>query len=96
VTERAAIARFLAGKRIALVGVSSRTEDFSRALFRELVARGYDVVPVHPGFVVAGAILHSAAMFGSLLSTWIPFLLIFMATLLVGGWMRRSASRPPG
>lgn len=39
---------FLAGKRLALVGVSRQSEDFSRGLFRELVRRGYDMVPVNP------------------------------------------------
>jgi len=39
---------FLAQRRIALVGVSHRPADMSRTLFRELRARGYDVVPVNP------------------------------------------------
>jgi predicted CoA-binding protein len=39
---------FLAQRRIALVGVSRDPKDLSRALFRELRQRGYDVVPVHP------------------------------------------------
>jgi predicted CoA-binding protein len=39
---------FLAQRRIALVGVSRDPRDLSRALFKELRARGYDVVPVHP------------------------------------------------
>lgn len=39
---------FLKLRRIAFVGVSRNPRDFSRGLFRELVARGYDVVPVHP------------------------------------------------
>lgn len=45
---RTAVDRFLAGHRIAVVGVSRRKEDFSRVLFQELAGRGYDVVPVHP------------------------------------------------
>lgn len=40
---------FLGLKRIAIVGVSRDPRDFSRTLFRELAARGYDVVPVNPG-----------------------------------------------
>lgn len=47
-TERAAIRDFLASHRIAFVGVSSEPRDFSRAVFHELVERGYDVVPVNP------------------------------------------------
>ena len=39
---------FLALKRIAMVGVSRQTEDFSRHLFREMCSRGYDMVPVNP------------------------------------------------
>jgi predicted CoA-binding protein len=46
--DLAAIDGFLAGHRIALVGVSSRPEDFSRLMFHELATRGYDVVPVRP------------------------------------------------
>jgi predicted CoA-binding protein len=40
---------FLAQRRFAFVGVSRQPKDFSRALFREFRARGYDAVPVHPG-----------------------------------------------
>ena len=39
---------FLAQKRFAFAGVSRQPKDFSRALFREFRARGYDLVPVHP------------------------------------------------
>ncbi len=39
---------FLQLKRIAVVGVSRAERDFSRAIFRELARRGYDVVPVNP------------------------------------------------
>jgi uncharacterized protein len=41
--------QFLAEKRLAFVGVSRNSADFSRGLFRELARRGYDVVPVNPG-----------------------------------------------
>jgi predicted CoA-binding protein len=37
---------FLAHRRFAFVGVSRDPADFSRQLLRDLVARGYDVVPV--------------------------------------------------
>ncbi len=40
-------------------------------------------------FVVALLILHSLAMFGSLLGTWIPFALIWAATYLTGLWLAR-------
>jgi predicted CoA-binding protein len=40
---------FLALPRIALVGLSRDEKDFSRYVFRELVKRGVDVVPVNPG-----------------------------------------------
>ena len=39
---------FLGQKRLAIVGVSHKPQDFSRALFREFQKRGYDVVPVNP------------------------------------------------
>jgi uncharacterized protein len=42
------IRNFLGLRRLAVVGVSRNPRDFTRSLFRELLARGYDVVPVHP------------------------------------------------
>lgn len=39
---------FLAGHRIALVGASRDPKDFTRAVMRELLGQGYDVVPVNP------------------------------------------------
>jgi predicted CoA-binding protein len=42
------IRSFLALRRLAVVGVSRRANDFSRLLFRELLQRGYDLVPVNP------------------------------------------------
>ncbi|MGA2181809.1 MAG: CoA-binding protein [Bryobacteraceae bacterium] len=45
---RQEIADFLGRKRIAVVGVSTEATGFSRALFKEFVARGYDVIPVNP------------------------------------------------
>lgn len=39
---------FLARGRIALVGVSRDERSFSRVVLRELLRRGYDVVPVSP------------------------------------------------
>jgi predicted CoA-binding protein len=39
---------FLAQKRIAMVGISRNPRDFSMMLFKELVKRGYDVIPVNP------------------------------------------------
>jgi predicted CoA-binding protein len=43
-----AVVDFLARKRIAMVGVSRDPLDFTRGLFRELLRRGYDMVPVNP------------------------------------------------
>jgi predicted CoA-binding protein len=45
---RAKIEDFLSYRRIALVGLSRDANDFSRALYRELKSRGYDMVPVNP------------------------------------------------
>ena len=39
----------LGQKRIALVGLSRDPRDFSASLLRELVRRGYDVVPAESG-----------------------------------------------
>ena len=42
------ITKFLACKRVALVGVSRNPQHFSRALLGEFLAKGYDAVPVNP------------------------------------------------
>ena len=42
------IKEFLGAKRLAIVGVSRDPQHFSRAIFREFVAQGYDAVPVNP------------------------------------------------
>lgn len=42
------IQAFLAHKRLAMVGVSRDSKDFSIMLFREFLGRGYDVIPVNP------------------------------------------------
>ena len=44
----ALVAGLLAQKRLAVVGVLRKPEDFSRKLFGELRERGYEVVPVNP------------------------------------------------
>jgi predicted CoA-binding protein len=46
---RKQISDFMQRRRLAVVGVSRNSKDFTRTLFREFVRRGYDVVPVHPG-----------------------------------------------
>lgn len=43
-----AIQDFLRQKRLAVIGVSQKPKDFSRALFHEFLERGYDAVPVNP------------------------------------------------
>jgi len=47
-TLREEIADFLGRKRIAVVGVSTESNHFSRAMFREFIKRGYDAIPVNP------------------------------------------------
>src|ERR1035438_4353633 len=42
------ITKFLACKRVALVGVSRNPHHFSRALMGEFLAKGYDAVPINP------------------------------------------------
>ena len=39
---------FLAQKRIAMIGVSRNPRDFSRHLFHDMKARGYEMIPVNP------------------------------------------------
>ncbi|MBN9663993.1 MAG: CoA-binding protein [Acidobacteria bacterium] len=48
VTARADIDEFLALPRIALVGLSRNEKHFSRMVYKELLKRGRDVVPVNP------------------------------------------------
>jgi predicted CoA-binding protein len=55
---------FLEQKRIALVGVSRRPDDLTRLILRDLVGRGYDVVPVNPG--AAGSELDGRRAFARL------------------------------
>lgn len=45
---RALIDEFLKVKRFAMVGASRDKDHFSRRLLRELLNRGYDVVPINP------------------------------------------------
>lgn len=44
----AVVREFVAQKRLALAGASRSGKKFGSILLRELKARGYDVVPVHP------------------------------------------------
>jgi predicted CoA-binding protein len=46
--SRATIDRFLACRRLAVVGVSRDPRDFSRSVFRAFTERGYDTIPVNP------------------------------------------------
>ncbi|HTQ54438.1 MAG TPA: CoA-binding protein [Bryobacteraceae bacterium] len=47
-TSMDTIRGFLGLKRFAFVGLSRDATDFSRSLFREFQAKGYDPVPVNP------------------------------------------------
>jgi uncharacterized protein len=42
------ISDFLSHRRVALAGISHNPADFSVKLFRDLVRRGYEVLPVNP------------------------------------------------
>lgn len=44
----AVVSEFLAGKRIAVAGVSRRGESAGNAVFRKLRDNGYDAIPVNP------------------------------------------------
>jgi hypothetical protein len=48
VTTRADVEDFLACERIAVVGVSRSGKKFGNMAYRELRAKGYQLVPVHP------------------------------------------------
>lgn len=50
--------RFLAEKRLALVGLARNEKDFTRHISRELVTRGYEIIPVNPA--AAGTVLDGA------------------------------------
>lgn len=53
--DRAAVDRFLASHRIAVVGATDDPKKFGSTVVRTLLDRGYDVVPVNPNRdVVAG------------------------------------------
>ncbi len=39
---------FLEGKRIAMIGVSRDPKSYSRQLYKELLAHGYEVIPINP------------------------------------------------
>ena len=47
--SRQSIDAFVSGKTLAMVGISSRGKGFGNAAYKELKARGYRVLPVHPG-----------------------------------------------
>ena len=57
------ICNFLGHKRLAVIGVSRNSKDFSRVLFHEFLKRGYDAIPVHPDLPRDGwqALFSSAA-----------------------------------
>jgi uncharacterized protein len=43
-----AVARFLAGRRLAVAGVSRRPQEAANAIFRKLAGGGYAVYPMNP------------------------------------------------
>jgi uncharacterized protein len=45
---RQAIDAFVSGKTLAMVGISAGGKGFGNAAYKELKARGYRVLPVHP------------------------------------------------
>ena len=47
-TSRAAVIDFLSQRSLAVVGVSRSGNKFGNAAYRELKAKGYRLVPVHP------------------------------------------------
>ncbi len=51
-----AIEGFIRCRRIAVVGASRNPRKFGHAALKELAARGYDVVPVHPSAAIIAGI----------------------------------------
>jgi predicted CoA-binding protein len=47
-TSKAAVENFLAQERLAVVGISRKGNKFGNMAYKELKAKGYQVVPVHP------------------------------------------------
>jgi predicted CoA-binding protein len=47
-TSKAAVADFVSQRKLAVVGVSRQGKKFGNMAFRELKAKGYKLLPVHP------------------------------------------------
>jgi len=47
-TKRETIDDFLAQRKLALVGMSRGGRKFGNAVYKELIAKGYEIFPVHP------------------------------------------------
>ena len=47
-TTRSSVERFLSQKTLALAGASRGGKKFGNAILRDLTARGYELLPVHP------------------------------------------------
>ena len=78
----------------AAMGIGLKVAPLQTALVIDAVAAAWvSIVILLDFFVVALLIERDLAMFGSPLGTWIPFALIFLATLAVG-WVE-SARRVP-
>jgi predicted CoA-binding protein len=45
---RKTINDFLSAKRIAVIGLSRNSKEYSRSLFKELLKHGYEAIPVNP------------------------------------------------
>ena len=46
--SRQLISEFLAQRKLALIGVSRSSKGFGNAVWKELLAKGYQVFPIHP------------------------------------------------
>jgi uncharacterized protein len=77
---------FLALRRFAVVGVSRSEKDFTRGVMRELIKRGYDVVPVHP----SAAEIEGRRCFGRLSDIEPPVegALLFTSPVMTAGVVR--------
>ena len=87
---RQAIDSFVSGKTLAMVGISAGGKGFGNMAYKELKARGYRVLPVHPGTetVQGDRCWHSLAE----LPEKVERLLVMVAPGQVEGVLREAAA----
>ncbi len=100
-----AITDFVTRKRLAMVGVSRRAQQFANAAYRELKQRGYALRPVHPEMVSFDGdkcVPNLAALAGEVDGAWIavapervpPVLREAAAAGIANVWLQQRAESP--